>query len=293
MKLFQKSCKWGAARRIEALPENIRNTFVVSQDITAEEHIRLQAALQAFVDNSLSKTINFPSNATEDDVAKAYIMAWKLDCKGVTVYVTGSRDTVVLETQQEISKKIGDSSKDSQLIFWEDAKKPRPKYLHGYTHSVETPLGKAFITINENGKNHPFELFLNTAKAGSNTAAVSEAIGRLISYILRISSTIEPKDRLREVVRQLSGIGGGRPLGFGPNRVLSLPDGVARVLEEYLSQRGEEIGHERQQRRTLMSRSIPHSVQMKIGDICPECGQAALVNEEGCRKCYGCGFSEC
>ena len=286
----------GTCQDISELPEDLKNAFVVSQDIKAEEHVRIQAALQAFVDNSLSKTINFPSTATENDVAIAYKLAWENNCKGITVYVTGSRDSVVLETQHEISQKeisndVALSDKKSQLSIWYDAKKPRPKYLHGYTHSVETPLGKAFITINENGKNHPFELFLNTAKAGSNTASVSEAIGRLISYILRISSPIEPKERLWEVVRQLSGIGGGRPLGFGPNRVLSLPDGVARVLEEYLSQRGEHIGIDALP--DVDEKPMPRSPQMKIGDICPECGQAALVNEEGCRKCYGCGFSEC
>ena len=109
---------------------------------------------------------------------------------------------------------------------------------------METPLGKAFITINENGDNQPFEVFINTAKAGSDTAAVSEAIGRLISYILRLASPVEPSERLQEVIRQLAGIGGGRSLGFGPNRVRSLPDGVAQVLAEYIQQRAERLLNE-------------------------------------------------
>src|SRR6185295_17638128 len=99
--------------------------------------------------------------------------------------------------------------------FAMDTKKPRPRSLTGKTFSVETPAGKAFITINENGGEQPFEAFINTAKAGSETAAVSEAIGRLISYILRMTSPIKQTDRLREIVRQLTGIGGGRSLGFG------------------------------------------------------------------------------
>ncbi len=115
-----------------------------------------------------------------------------------------------------------------------ETKKPRPRTLVGSTFRVETPLGKAFITVNQNGGGHPFEVFINTAKAGSETAAVSEAIGRLISYVLRLASPIPPRERLAEVVRQLSGIGGGRSLGFGPNRVRSLPDGVGQVLDEYL-----------------------------------------------------------
>jgi ribonucleoside-diphosphate reductase alpha chain len=109
--------------------------------------------------------------------------------------------------------------------------------LTGRTYSIGTPVGKAFITINENGSDQPFEAFVNTAKAGSETAAVSEAIGRLISYLLRMASPIKPTDRMREIVRQLIGIGGGRSLGFGPNRVRSLPDGIGQVLDQYLQEK--------------------------------------------------------
>ncbi len=118
-----------------------------------------------------------------------------------------------------------------------DTKKPRPRALTGKTYNVETPVGKAFITINENGGEQPFEAFINTAKAGSETAAVSEAIGRLISYILRMTSPTKQTDRLREIVRQLLGIGGGRSLGLGPNRVRSLPDGIGQVLDMYLREK--------------------------------------------------------
>ena len=143
------------------------------------------------------------------------------------------------------------------------------------------------MTVNTNGGSQPFEVFINTAKAGSETAAVSEAIGRLISYVLRMASPIAPIDRLREVVTQLTGIGGGRSLGFGPNRVRSLPDGVGQVLGEYLAHReGQPIHLDAE------SGGSSHT-GMKIGDLCPECGEAAVVNEEGCRKCYACGFSEC
>jgi len=105
-----------------------------------------------------------------------------------------------------------------------------------------TPLGKAFVTINENGDYQPFEVFINSAKAGSDTAAVSEAIGRLVSYILRLTSTVEPSKRLRDVISQLNGIGGGRPLGFGPNRVRSLPDGLAQILTDYIQGRDDGRG---------------------------------------------------
>jgi len=319
----------GTCQDIEALPESMRHTFVVSQDITAEEHVRMQAAMQAFVDNSLSKTINFPETATVDEVARAYMLAWELGCKGITVYVTGSRQKVVLETKatsrakdasqvspqpaEPADEAVAHPPSNTQLPIWLDKKKPRPRSLQGITYSISTPLGEAFVTINVNGGNQPFEVFINTAKAGSDTAAVSEAIGRLISYTLRLASPVAPRDRLKEIWRQLSGIGGGRSLGFGPNRVRSLPDGVAQVLAEYLEAtdgsssqaESETPGHAAQVGGNgfhLLSETTLGSHQqgvvqplfpMKVGDLCPECGQAAVVNEEGCRKCYACGFSEC
>ncbi len=140
-----------------------------------------------------------------------------------------------------------------------------------------------------NGDAQPFEVFLNVAKAGSETAAVAEAIGRLISLNLRLPSPLEPRRRLEEIVAQLGGIGGGRPLGFGHQRVLSLPDGVAQALNDYLNETdAEEAG------------AAPHdhaeaiaAQKLQVGDLCPSCGQAAMVYTEGCRRCYVCGHSEC
>jgi ribonucleoside-diphosphate reductase alpha chain len=294
----------GTCQGISEIPEDVRNVFVVSGDITAEEHVLMQAAIQAFVDNSLSKTVNFPEEATEDDVARAYMLAWELGCKGITVYVTGTREKVVLETRATAEKKkaIQNRVESASLLpvsSWADGKKPRPIALTGETYNIETPVGKAFITINENGSRQPFEAFINTAKAGSETAAVSEAIGRLISYILRMSSPVLPAERLREVMRQLLGIGGGRSLGFGPNRVRSLPDGIGQVLDQYLRRKeglhndaiaarpDQETGH------SIETESESVGQPIRIGDLCPDCGEAAVVNEEGCRKCYACGYSEC
>ncbi len=307
--IIDEVMKAGSCRNVESLPADLRDVFVVSSDTTAEEHVKLQAALQAFVDNSLSKTINFPSSATEADVADAYLLAWKLGCKGITVYVTGSREVVVLETHATAKDKLPVSAdiptepvaETEQMHLWVDSKKPRPRLLPGYTYSITTPLGKAFMTVNENGGSQPFEIFINTAKAGSETAAVSEAIGRLISYILRLSSPLEPSKRLRHVYRQLSGIGGGRSLGFGPNRVRSLPDGLAQVIDNYLLDREERLGSNSNGHNgahpAITEIPLPlepvNSKQFTIGDLCPECGEAAVINEEGCRKCYACGYSEC
>ena len=294
----------GTCQNNEKLPLHIRNVFVVSSDVTADEHIYIQAALQRFVDNSLSKTINFPAGTTEEEVADAFKLAWKLGCKGITVYITGSREVVVLETKQTMEKKetVTDLPKiplygqdaDGQLSFLKEHKKPRPRALKGYTYSIETPLGKAFVTINENGGGQPFEVFINTAKAGSETAAHSEAIGRLISYNLRILSPVEPRERLRIILDQLAGIGGGRSLGFGINRVRSLPDGISKALDEYLYQ--EKEGPETPNL-PIAGTPLPLVPEQPafhpIGELCPECGEATLINEEGCKKCYTCGHSEC
>ena len=328
-KIIARVMEDGSCQKVEELPEPIRDVFVVSQDIRAEEHVRMQAAMQAFVDNSMSKTINFPSDATQEEVASSYLLAWELGCKGMTVYVTGSRERVVLETKSTAAKKTTapagakpapgdeddswmhlDETQKDQPGFWQVAKKARPRFLVGYTFTIETPLGKAFVTVNENSGTQPFEVFINTAKAGSDTAAVSEAIGRMISYVLRISSPVEPAERMQEIVRQLAGIGGGRSLGFGPKRVRSLPDGVAQVLNEYITQRTarlnvgamiSEQGGSSPVKPTEQWTPTPQAAEsapkdqplLKIGDLCPECGQAAVINEEGCRKCYACGYSEC
>lgn len=308
--LIDQVMEKGSCQELMDVPEKIRNTFVVSSDIKAEEHVRMQAALQAFVDNSLSKTINFPEGTKPEAIAEAYQLAWKLGCKGITVYVTGSRDKVVLETHSTAAEKRQDilptgageikDGNEPQMPLWQDVKKPRPRTLHGFTYRSETPLGKAFITINENGGNQPFEVFINTAKAGSETSAISEALGRLISYNLRIASPIEQIHRLTDIAKQLRDIGGSHSLGFGANRVRSLPDGLAHVLIEYIDEWkereqyfNEEAPKKKSSADSGKKTEVSGNPMLKIGDLCPECGQASVINEEGCRKCYSCGYSEC
>jgi ribonucleoside-diphosphate reductase alpha chain len=318
---------YGNCQDIEELPASIRHTFVVSSDITADEHVRMQAAIQAFVDNSISKTCNFPETATEDDVAKAYLLAWELGCKGLTVYVTGSRQEVVLETKATKEKKSdepsatpapeavayanGASGRDAVKPVETPAprkadakpkpdpkpagddvkpivtKRPRPHILQGNTYKKETPLGTAYITVNSDERGEPFEVFLNVGKAGSDVSAVSEAIGRLISLVLRLPGSLPATERMRWIMDELAGIGGGRPFGFGAKRVRSLPDGVAQVMAEHLSDLPPALEVESAEQLALPMTQRP------IGDICPECGEAAFLNIEGCRKCAVCGYSEC
>ncbi len=326
----------GSCQDVPEVPEAIRRVFVVAADISAEEHVYMQAALQRFVSNSISKTCNFPPTATEEDVAKAFMLAWKLGCKGLTVYVAGTREKVVLETAAIAQARAKSEAPPSAQppaptppvqptprppeakglphppagpensakvispgllpLFAQEPKKPRARVLPGYTYRIPTPLGTTFVTINENGDNEPFEVFIHTSKAGSETAAVSEALGRLISYVLRLNSPVPPHERLKEVIHQLEGIGGGRSLGLGPNRVRSLPDGVAQVLAEYYEEHhgtGGAIRTSEAKPEDELLAPAPGQMPLQFGDLCPECGEAAVVNEEGCRKCYACGYSEC
>lgn len=283
----------GSCQDVEALPEDIKSIFVVASDIAAEGHIRMQAALQLFTDASISKTINFPDGTTSDEISEAFRLAWQLGCKGLTVYVAGSREKEVLQTKETQKKKEESPVQTTAKPTWELSTpiRPRPRSLVGVTYQAQTPLGTAYVTVNTNGDAEPFEVFLNVGKAGSDTAAVAEAIGRLISLILRLSSPLEPRHRLEEIVKQLSGIGGRRPFGFGHNRVLSLPDGVAAVLKSYLdASENEDPGEDTLERETAEQ---PKGALFKVGDLCPECGQATLVSTEGCRRCYACGHSEC
>ena len=233
--------------------------------------------------------------------------------QGLTVYVTGSRETVTLETHatKEAKEKTDKVEKveepAKQLTIWRETKKPRARVLQGETTRINTPLGATYVTVNHNGDGQPFEVFIQTSKAGSDTAAISEAIGRLVSYILRLASPVAPRDRLKEIVNQLSGIGGGRPLGFGPMRVLSLPDGVAQVLADFLDRSAEEQEtvyrngdndqHGPHANGAPVAGQTPTALQLPhvtpVGDLCPDCGTPSLINEEGCRKCNSCGYSEC
>lgn len=288
----------GSCQAVAALPEALRRCFVVAGDIGPADHVRMQAAVQAFVDNAISKTINFPAGSPPEQVAEAYFMAWELGCKGLTVYVTGSREEVVLETAATQTVRTSPAETTAIPAALPAGKRPRPRRLQGSTTVVETPLGKAFVTVNEQDPGQPFEVFLNIGKAGSDTAAVAEAIGRLVTLVLRLPSPMGPLARLRHAASQLRGIGGGRSLGYGAQRVRSLPDGVAQALGEYL-EGGSEAGGDavtvdrvgagdRVDAVAMADRALP-----RIGDLCPDCGEAAVVNEEGCRHCTACGYSEC
>jgi len=285
--LMEEVARRGVVHGLAGVPEEVQRVFVTAHEVSFEWHVRHQAAFQKSTDNGVSKTINLPNSATVDDVALAYRVAWELGCLGITVFRDGCKEGVLrLGTK---SGKGGEARDAAPTVAPVPAVvKPRPRSLSGRTYRVETPLGTAYVVVNETQEGEPFEVFVSVGKAGSDTMAVAEAMGRLISLALRLPSPLSPRRRLAEIIAQLAGIGGGRPLGFGPQRVLSLPDGIARVLSEYV---GVVTGGEPAS--AAGAKTPAGGTKLTAGDICPECGQATFVYEEGCKKCYGCGFNEC
>src|SRR6266403_917757 len=272
---FEAIAKRGSLHGIPGLPENAANVFKTSHDIPFEWHVRHQAAFQRYTDNGVSKTINLPNDASEDDVASAYRLAWELGCLGITVFRDGCKGEQVLNVG------IGKKDKASAQLptAGQQVIRPRPHSLAGKTYRKETPIGTAFITVNGTEDGEPFEVFVQVGKGGSDTMAVAEALGRLISLTLRLPSPLTPQRRLEEVISQLSRIGGAQPMGFGAGKVLSLPDALGRTLAEHIGQ--------------IKAPGSPSDTneRRRIGDLCKECGQATFVYEEGCKKCLSCGFN--
>jgi ribonucleoside-diphosphate reductase alpha chain len=282
--LMEEVARRGVVHGLSGVPEEVQRVFVTAHEVPFEWHVRHQGAFQRFTDNGVSKTINLPNSASVEEVARAYRLAWELGCLGITVFRDGCKEGVLHVGTRAADRKDGTAAGPAVKTPGPAAVvQPRPRSLVGRTYRVETPLGTAYVVVNENKEGEPFEVFVSVGKAGSDTMAVAEAMGRLISLTLRMPSPLSAKRRLEEMIAQLSGIGGGRPLGFGPQRVLSLPDGIARVLAEHVGQAKAEDAPP----------VAPTADKLTPGDICPECGQATFVYEEGCKKCYGCGFNEC
>ncbi|MBI2216552.1 MAG: vitamin B12-dependent ribonucleotide reductase [Candidatus Rokubacteria bacterium] len=278
----------GSLHGIPGVPEWAERVLKTAHEIPYEWHVRHQAAFQRYTDNGVSKTINLPNEASEEDVAGAYEFAWQLGCLGITVFRDGCKGEQVLNVGIKKDAAAVAAAPSVAVI------KPRPHSLKGATYRMETPIGTAFITVNETQDGEPFEVFVQVGKAGSDTMAVAEAIGRLISLVLRLPSPMTPRRRLEEVISQLSRIGGGQPMGFGAQKVLSLPDALARTLAEHVGQvTGMNGGAAAAATASPPAAPAAPAAQKRIGDLCKECGQATFVYEEGCKKCLSCGFNEC
>ncbi|MDD2822893.1 MAG: adenosylcobalamin-dependent ribonucleoside-diphosphate reductase [Candidatus Daviesbacteria bacterium] len=270
--------------------------FAGANDLTPDDHILVQATVQKYTDASISKTVNAQNNHTVEDVQKLYMDAYKLGCKGITYMRDGSREGVLTH--------INENSKQQESTQVQPVH--RPMVLSGRTYEILTPVGKAFITINQDENGVPMEIFITVGKTGMHTGADAEALGRLISIALRVD-TNKRLEVAEKIVNQLRGIGGSSHIGFGKERVMSLADAVAKVMAEDLSHRlsnsaksvetmplnldsGKTNGVDHSQ----MSGLLPFEDHTsKSGDLCPECGQATFVFEEGCKKCHNCGHSMC
>ncbi|MFN8540809.1 MAG: LAGLIDADG family homing endonuclease [Thermomicrobiales bacterium] len=336
--------------------------FVASSDLSPEEHIAVQARVQQYTDSSISKTVNAPNDHTVEEVKRLYLLAYDTGCKGVTYYRDGSRDAVLTHIKEEkqaaapqpepiadplafVQGLIAQAQLDGRMapLQAEELRsrletaptpampsviRPRPAVLHGYTRNIKAPEGTVNITIN-NDEDGPVEVFVNVGRAGSDVAALAEAMGRLVSLALRIPSPISQDDRMREVVSQLRGIGGSRTIGFGPEQVRSLPDAVGKALGEHLDGhpsltpppqqlpllKGAATvaptpmagmpaltgpttyfnGTNGDGLNTALGTAVMDlkATQRMTGNLCPECGSSTLVYEEGCKKCLSCGHSEC
>jgi ribonucleoside-diphosphate reductase alpha chain len=263
--LMKTIAEHGTIQDIDEVPEDIRDIFVTSHDITPEDHIRMQTAFQNHTDNAVSKTVNFCNDATRDDVATVYRLAYQGGCKGVTIYRDGSRDMQVLSVQKE-------EAKPEDTVPHETSKKrfkrDRPRALKGSTYQMQTGCGPLYITVNED-ESGVFELFTTMGKAGGCASSQCEAIGRLVSLAWRSGV------QARQAVKQMIGITCHKPAGFGENRVTSCADAVAKAIQMHM------VDHEEAE--------LTHA---NNGGACPDCG-GPVEHEGGCCVCHVCGYSEC
>ncbi len=276
--LMAKIAKEGTIAHIEEIPQDIRDIFVTAHDITPEYHIRMQAAFQKYTDNAVSKTVNFPREATQDDVRAVYEMAYESGLKGVTIYRDGSREAQVLNIGKVNKADQPEAVSVMQTAEGEEAKvapRNRPEVTQGITQKVKIGCGNLYITVNYD-ENGICEVFTNLGRAGG-CPSQSEATSRLISTALRSGMDVE------SIVEQLRGIRCHSTLRKGGDvKVLSCPDAIGRVLQTVAQMQGEKIAP------LVMQDEAEHHDDSK----CPECGKA-LEYEGGCNICRSCGYSKC
>ena len=296
----------GSLQEREDVPEWARKVFVTSADISPEMHVRMQAAFQESVDAAISKTINFPNSATQDDVRSAYMLAWELGCKGITVYRAGSREEEVLTIGTDAKNQSGDDIlesiiQDSPAVLTE---RERPAVISGVTERVRTAQGNMFVTVNFDEDGQPFEVFGTLGKSGGTESAQLEAISRMVSLSLR--SGVDPKN----IVDQLRGIT-AEPVWDSGRLVRSAPDAVALVLSRHIESidrlDSEDFSDGERDSTTQLglfgSASEVESADnpstrsetssFLSGVTCSECSVGILVHQEGCLRCPDCGYNKC
>ncbi|CAJ0600721.1 unnamed protein product, partial [Cylicocyclus nassatus] len=272
-KLMEKVAKEGSIKHIKEIPEKIRRVFVTAHDISPEDHIRMQAAFQKYTDNAVSKTVNFAHDATKEDVSKAYMLSYKLGCKGVTVYRDGSREDQVLVSANSTPDK---KEQTGVLALPVKRERLRPKKITGSTLLMHTGCGKMYVTINEDNEG-VFEVFTQLGKSGGCQATQSEAIARLISLALRSGV-----DTAR-IVAQLRGIRCPSPTLTENGAILSCPDAIAKALESYISEKDEPNLFDTSD---TVTPTVAKNSEEKVKTYKP----SPSGNSEGaCRQCPECG----
>jgi ribonucleoside-diphosphate reductase alpha chain len=300
----------GSVRGLSQVPQEWQEVFVTSHDVSPEWHVRMQAAFQEFTDSAVSKTINLPSHATAKEVSEAYLLAYRLKCKGITVYRDGARPDQVMNVGKE-KKATPITAPEPSLEPLPAAglglitPKPRPQVLTGTTTRKRTSCGDLYLTVNRDEEKRPFEAFATMGKQGGCEGSFNEAIGRLISLCLRAG--VQPRD----IVKQLIGIRCDKPYGVGPERILSCSDAIAKIFNEAFKTDVSEKRYPEPQAVTgvsllegaapapiaggaLAQTALLSEVQQvrKVAFPCPDCG-LELVFAEGCEKCYHCNYSRC
>ena len=299
--LMRQIIEHGSLAHVEGIPEAVKRVFVCAHDVSPIWHVKMQAAFQQFTDNAVSKTVNFPNSATQEEVAEVYRLAYELGCKGTTIYRDGSRDEQVLnigvvKAKQETAlpdhvEKLLESGCDSTACLLRSGSikpRPRPDVTMGYTEKVKIGCGNLYITVNYDGQG-VCEVFTNTGRAGG-CPSQSEATARLMSVALRAGVDSD------ELIRQLKGIRCPSTIRQQGMAVTSCPDAIAKAIEKVMqASKTNQIppcpppmGAGRK------GRPAPDMTpaESKLAKYCPECG-AQLEHEGGCVTCRNCGYSKC
>ncbi len=239
--------------------KELPDTFVTAHSIKADFRVQMQGTIQKHIDSSISSTVNIPRETTVEEVKKIYIQAWKSGCKGITVYREGAREGILL-TEAEAAKQKGIGAEEKPEVY------DRPKTLTGTTVKMKLPQGNLYVTANRNGDNVIRETFVTLGKSGGDEKADAEALGRLISLFLQHGGNIQ------DVIHSLKGIQGRDVSWDNGQQLLSVPDAVAKALENITGQ------------------TVQLEPEMKH---CPDCGESSIIFENGCYRCVQCGYSKC
>ncbi len=281
--IMDRVAQHGSASEVSELPENIRRIFVTAHDVSPEWHIKTQSAFQRYVDNAVSKTVNFSSDATVEDIRTVYDMAYDLGCKGVTVYRDGSRDNQVL---QKPGVRADEPAKQQpETIVHAMAPRPRHEVTWGATRKMNTGCGSLYVTINED-EYGIFEVFAAMGKGGGCASSQTEAIGRLISLALRSGIDRE------QIVKQLKGVRCPNQSWEKGGRIYSCSDAIAKAIERYSGIDGARVESAVEDTAKNSAETNGKGSDSVMTGVCPDC-HGPLEFESGCSVCRGCGFSRC